>query len=137
MPAPGPAPRPAPGCSAEPGIASSAAASKPARLKRRKQFLEAARSGRKAAIGGVVLQARARDDNDTVRVGFTVTRKVGNAVVRNRSRRRLKEAARLVMQEHAMNGFDLVLIGRDSTRRRAFTVLQQDIRRALERTKVL
>lgn len=110
---------------------------KPGRLKRRSQFLEAAKSGRKAAVGGVVLQALPRADADPARLGFTVTKRVGNAVVRNRSRRRLKEAVRLLLNEHPLAGVDLVLIGRDSTRSREFLKLQSDIRRALERTGVL
>jgi len=93
-----------------------------------------ASSGKKAAIGGVVLQALARQDTDPARLGFTVTKKVGNAVIRNRTRRRLKEAARLVLAERPVTGVDLVLIGRDSTRKRNFVVLQGDIRRALDRT---
>ncbi len=99
-------------------------------------FLRAASAGKKAAIGGVVLQALARGDRDAARIGFTVTKKVGNAVVRNRTRRRLKEAARLLLRDSPVAGFDLVLIGRDSTRGRNFTALQNDIRRALERTGV-
>ena len=122
MPAQPPAP-PAPGC-------------KPGRLKRRAEFLRAAASGRKAAVGGVVLQALARPDTEPARLGFTVTRKVGNAVVRNRTRRRLKEAARLVLTQRPLTSVDLVLIGRDSTRKRDFMVLQDDIRRALDRTGV-
>jgi ribonuclease P protein component len=110
---------------------------KPGRLKRRSQFLDAAKSGRKAAVGGVVLQALSRADDAPARLGFTVTRKVGNSVVRNRSRRRLKEAVRLVLAAHPVQGIDLVLIGRDSTRKRDFIALQSDIRRALERTGVL
>jgi ribonuclease P protein component len=108
-------------------------AGKPGRLKKRAEFLRAAFVGRKAAVGGVVLQALKRDD-ETVRLGFTVTKKVGNAVVRNRTRRRLKEAARLLLNEMPLTGVDLVLIGRDSTRKRDFRALQADIRRALERT---
>lgn len=109
-------------------------AEKPGRLKRRPEFLRVASSGKKAAVGGVVLQALARPDAGPVRVGFTVTRKVGNAVVRNRTRRRLKEAARLLLAERSVAGIDLVLIGRDSTRKRNFIALQGDIRRALDRT---
>jgi ribonuclease P protein component len=108
-------------------------AGKPGRLKRRAEFLRAASVGKKAAVGGVVLQALRRDDSE-VRLGFTVTKKVGNAVVRNRTRRRLKEAARLLLAESPVAGVDLVLIGRDSTRKRDFRALQADIRRALERT---
>ncbi|HEY0425694.1 MAG TPA: ribonuclease P protein component [Rhodopila sp.] len=117
-------------------------AAKPGRLKRRAEFLRVAASGRKAAVGGVVLQAMRRTDTQPVRLGFTVTKKVGNAVIRNRTRRRLKEAARLLLSQpallsqQAVAGFDLVLIGRDSTRKRNFILLQGDIRRALERTGV-
>lgn len=118
-----------------PALPCSAGTAKPGRLKRRAEFLRVAQ-GKKAAVGGVVLQALPRNDDAPVRLGFTVTKKVGNAVVRNRSRRRLKEAARLLLREHPVKGFDLVLIGRDSTRKRDFTVLQSDIKRALERTGV-
>jgi len=107
---------------------------KPGRLKRRREFLRAASLGKKAAVGGVVLQALLRLDEMPVRLGFTVTKKVGNAVVRNRTRRRLKEAARLFLANHPVVGADLVLIGRDSTRKRNFITLQDDIRRALQRT---
>ena len=57
------------------------------------------------------------------RLGFTVTKKVGNAVIRNRTRRRLKEAARLLLRERVVVGVDLVVIGRDGTRARPFTLL--------------
>jgi ribonuclease P protein component len=109
----------------------------PGRLKRRAEFLHAAAAGRKAAVGGVVLQALTRADDGPARLGFTVTRKVGNAVIRNRTRRRLKEAVRLLLREHPVTGRDLVLIGRDSTRKRNFKALQGDLRKALERTGAL
>ncbi|HET6306589.1 MAG TPA: ribonuclease P protein component [Rhodopila sp.] len=112
------------------------AAGEPGRLKRRPEFLRVASSGKKAAVGGVVLQALQRSDNAPARLGFTVTKKVGNAVIRNRTRRRLKEAARLLLAAQPVTGADLVLIGRDSTRKRNFIALQGDIRRALERTGV-
>ncbi len=88
---------------------------RPERLKRRADFLRVAAKGRKAPVHGLVLQALARDDAGPARVGFTVTRKIGNAVVRNRARRRLKEAARLLLREARPTGVDLVLIGRDAT----------------------
>ena len=62
-----------------------------------------------------------------------MTKKVGNAVIRNRTRRRLKEAARMVLAGQDLHGTDLVLIGRDATRSRRFTALQEDLRRALAR----
>ncbi len=92
----------------------------PQRLKRRAEFLRVASKGRKAPVHGLVLQALARDDDAPARIGFTVTKKVGNAVVRNRTRRRLKEAARLLLRERRVSGVDLVVIGRDATRRRDF-----------------
>ena len=80
---------------------------------------------------GMVVQALPRDNQGAVRLGFTVTKRIGNAVVRNRIRRRLKEAARLVLAEHPVSGIDLVLIGREGTRARDFEALQNDLRRAL------
>lgn len=85
---------------------------------------------------GLVLQAMARPDGAAARIGFTVTKKVGNAVVRNRTRRRLKEAARLQLQEQPVSGVDLVMIGRDGTRSRDFRLLRDDIRRALAKAGV-
>ena len=108
----------------------------PQRMKRRAEFLRAASGGRKSAQPGLVLQARPRADDAPARVGFTVTKKVGNAVVRNRARRRLREAARLVLREHPVSGVDLVLIGREGTGARPFAALQDDLRRALARTGV-
>jgi ribonuclease P protein component len=107
-----------------------------ARLKRRSEFLRVASKGRKAAFPGLVMQALPRDDGAQLRLGFTVTKKVGNAVVRNRTRRRLREAARLVLRDCDAIGADLVLIGRDTTRTRPFALLMEDIRRALTRLGV-
>lgn len=104
------------------------------RLRRRAEFLRVASKGRKAPVHGLVLQALARDDEGVARVGFTVTKKVGNAVVRNRTKRRLREAARLVLRDAALRGVDLVLIGRDTTRTRPFPLLLDDLRRALVKT---
>ena len=103
----------------------------PGRLKRRAEFLRVASKGRRAPVHGLVLQALARADAAPARLGFTVTQKVGNAVIRNRTRRRLKEAARLLLRDHPVHGVDLVLIGRDATRARPFPELIDDFRRAL------
>ncbi len=109
----------------------------PRRLKQRADFVRLAKTGRKAVTHGMVLQASARDDGAAARLGFTVTKKVGNAVIRNRTRRRLKEAARLLLREHPVAGVDLVLIGRDGTRGRPFPELMDDLRRALIKVGVL
>ena len=105
----------------------------PPRLTRRAEFLRVAKSGRKAAVHGLVLQALPRDDTGPARLGFTVTKKVGNAVIRNRTRRRLREAARLLLREQPVQGMDLVLIGRDNTRARPFADLMDDLHRALQK----
>jgi ribonuclease P protein component len=108
----------------------------PIRLKRRAEFLRVASRGRKAAVHGLVLQALLRADEGPARIGFTVTKKVGNAVIRNRTRRRLKEAARLFLREKPVASVDLVVIGRDSTRTRPFPELMDDLRRALAKVGV-
>lgn len=107
---------------------------KPTRLTRRAEFLRVAAKGKKAAMPGLVLQALSREDAAPARLGFTVTKKVGNAVIRNRARRRLREAARLVLREAPLGGVDLVLIGREGTLTRPFAALQDDLRAALGRT---
>lgn len=105
----------------------------PARLKRRAEFLRVAGKGRKIAMPGLVLQTLPRNDDNPARLGFTVTKKVGNAVVRNRTRRRLREAARLLLAAAPVTGADLVLVGRDKTRARPFALLIDDLRQALAR----
>lgn len=107
------------------------------RLTRRAEFLRAARQGRKWATPGLVLQAVAtplvcRSEN-TARLGFTASRKVGNAVIRNRVKRRLREAARAVLDVYGEPGYDYVLIGRPLTATRPFTALLQDLETALKR----
>jgi len=109
----------------------------PGRLKRRADFLRVASKGRKAAVHGLVLQALTQPGSGRARIGFTVTKKVGNAVIRNRTRRRLKEAVRLEMAGHPVSGVDLVVIGRDSTRTRPFLELRDDLRRALRKAAVI
>ncbi len=106
------------------------------RLKRRAEFLRVASKGRKAPSPGLVLQALLRADDAPVRLGFTVTKKVGNAVVRNRTRRRLREAARLLLRDDPAVGADLVLVGRDTTRARPFRLLIDDLRRGLAKLGV-
>jgi ribonuclease P protein component len=81
------------------------------RLRQRADFLAAA-SGAKVATAAFTLQSRERDDKGAVRVGFTVSKKVGNAVERNRVRRRLKEIVRLTAAGKLRSGHDYVLIGR-------------------------
>lgn len=102
------------------------------RLRRRQDFVAAARALH-AAMPGMVVQARDRSDAAAPRVGFTATKKLGNAVVRNRVKRRLRAAARLVLSLEARPGFDYVLIGRAPTVGRSFADLEKDLRHALQR----
>lgn len=81
------------------------------RLKQRADFLAAAK-GAKVPAGAFVLQARERGDGAPARFGFTVSRKVGNAVVRNRVRRRLRDLVRRHAALLPQAGHDYVLIGR-------------------------
>lgn len=104
------------------------------RLKKRIDFLRAAKA-RKSVKRGFVLQARRREDGDApshFRTGFTATKKIGNAVVRNRARRRLKEAARLIFPGKAALGHDYVLIARGLTPTIKFDDIVQDLKRALD-----
>ena len=111
----------------------------PKRLKYRRQFLHVARKGRKYATLGLVLQARKRSQLDTeigkdeIRVGFTVSRKVGKAVLRNRARRRLRAATEIVLKEHGLGGYDYVVIGRAKTPGRQFGALIEDLDFALKK----
>lgn len=111
------------------------AAPGPQRLKKRWEFLRASARGKRAARPGLVLQALAVPE-PSLRLGFTVTKKIGNAVNRNRARRRLKEAARLTLPDMALSGWDLVLIGRDATAERPFPLLIEDLRAALRQAGV-
>ena len=89
---------------------------------------------------GFVLQAApapAELGRPGARVGFTVSRKVGNAVVRNRVRRRLREIAREVIPAQARPDLDYVLVGRQAALGRDFAVLRQDLVEALKRLKAL
>jgi ribonuclease P protein component len=105
------------------------------RLKARRDFLKAAK-GRKWAAPGLVLQAqvqsRAQSDPDAVaRIGFTVTKKVGKAHIRNRAKRRLRSVATDVLALGARPGYDYVLIGRAGTISRSYSDLTNDLETAL------
>jgi ribonuclease P protein component len=102
------------------------------RLRLRRDFLAAAR-GKSCALPGVVVQMRVREDQDAARIGFTVTKKLGNAVTRNRIRRRLRAAASLALPGLARDGHDYVLIGRQGTIARDFGALKDDLTAALQR----
>jgi ribonuclease P protein component len=126
------------------------------RLMRREDFLRVAAARRRWVTPAFILQARERSREGTnvaidaatvtssnpafvdrtireVRVGFTVSRKVGNAVVRNRVRRRLRAAVDAVLPERAAPGFDLVLVGRNGGLTHPFERIKQDLAVALNK----
>ncbi|MCH8926344.1 MAG: ribonuclease P protein component [Proteobacteria bacterium] len=119
------------------------------RLRTRPDFLKVAAEGAKWVTPGLILQARRRPppaaagtgkaaarkpiEEDEVRVGFTVSRKVGNATRRNRARRRLRAVATEVLPELGRPGCDYVLIGRARTLDRPYAELVEDLRQALGR----
>jgi ribonuclease P protein component len=111
----------------------------PPRLTRRAEFLRAAAKGRKAGRPGVLVQAlRDQAAGDApLRVGFTATKKLGGAVVRNRAKRRLREAVRLTLGGAPLPGWQLVLVARDATATRPFPALLGDLRGALRQAGVL
>jgi len=128
------------------------------RLRRRREFLRVARGRRKWAAPGLVLQAReaagdsdkareaagdsdkthdANCDDAEVRIGFTASRKIGNAVARNRAKRRLRAAVDEVMPACAAPGIDYVIIARGATLTRHYADLLADLKTALRRVGAL
>lgn len=126
------------GSTANPGNNPPAVSLRLQVLKNRADFLRASRASH-VAMPGFVMQMRKRQpgetpDPDLVRVGFTCSKKVGNAVARNRAKRRLREIARLALPMLGRPGHDYVLIGRrTATATLPFTQLQSDLTRALVR----
>ena len=101
-------------------------------LTKRREFLFVAK-GTFVRAEGLLLQARQRDDDETgLRVGFTCSKKVGNAVARNRAKRRLREVARQMLSLYGRLGWDYVLIGKaKKTEERPFDELCKDLKKSL------
>ncbi len=119
-------------CQPEPNAPQTG--SQPQVLTKRRDFV-AASHGRRQGTLGIHLQGLRRDDgSDLMRVGFTCSKKVGNAVARNRAKRRLRAVARIVLPLHGRPGWDYVLVGRAGvTGTLPFTQLQADLIRAIDR----
>lgn len=102
-------------------------------IRKRRDFVAAARSGEKLVAKSVIMQVRDRGDGDAPRFGVTATRKIGDSVVRNRAKRRLRELARSVLAEHGRPGHDYVLIARHGTPDHPWAAMQGDCGRLLAR----
>jgi ribonuclease P protein component len=108
----------------------------PKTLLRRADFLRVAAARRRYITPGFILQAAFQPEDSAQpapRVGYTASRKVGGAVVRNRAKRRLRAIVRELMPALAQDGVDYVLIARQETPQRDFAKLQEDLRQALKR----
>ncbi|GAA3736625.1 ribonuclease P protein component [Sphingorhabdus rigui] len=100
-------------------------------IKKRSDFLAANRGKRYATPGFVLLVRDRRDDSPAIRLGITITKKVGNAVIRNRMRRRFRALAQEMLADKGKAGADHILIGRDSGIERDFDALRADMVKAL------
>ena len=109
-------------------------------LKKRSEFLRVASTHLSQVTPGLILQCRKHTLKETqssklaaLRLGFTVSKKVGNSVIRNRVKRRLKAAAQAILPTKAVPHLDLVIIGRQNTFKRSFPNLLTDLEKALKK----
>jgi ribonuclease P protein component len=104
-------------------------------LSKRRDFLAANRGKRAAMPGFVLLQRDRKDDDSSVRLGITVTKKIGNAVVRNRMKRRFRALGREILPASGKAGMDLVLIGRKGGVERDYDALRREFSKALDKLR--
>lgn len=100
-------------------------------LKASQDFKRIAKHGQKRVTPAFIMQINKTEASAGFRLGLTVSRKVGNAVVRNRAKRRLREMVRLHLQQNNLDGFEVVLIGRAATPSYDFARMQRDFAAAL------
>ena len=106
-------------------------------LKRRAQFLHVAAARRYFVAPSLLLQVCVNSEaGKTIRVGYTASRKVGNAVVRNRAKRRLRAAVEEVMPSHGVLGCDYVIIARLAITKQPFRAIQVDLKTAMKKLNV-
>jgi len=121
-----------------PSMSKHDKASRPERLKNRRDFLRVAKTGKKWVAPGLIVQVdphASEEPSDVMRIGFTVSKKVGNAVVRNRIRRRLRAAADEVLPAEGRLGRDYVVICRRAALKRPFADLTQDLKIAVNKAE--
>ena len=109
---------------------------KPGRLTKRPEFLCVAKDGQKWVSDHVIVQAL-NTDTDKPRFGFTATKKIGNAVTRNRAKRRLRAAVDQIVKDHDIQSADIVLIARDTTAICEWDDLIKNLTWCLKRLKVI
>ena len=100
----------------------------PQRMKKRRMFLKATHNGKKFVAKNMILQVVSQEETKEARLGFTVTKKMGKAVVRNRIRRRLREVARFVFKKYAVQGYDYVIVARVGALEEDFKILQKELK---------
>ncbi len=126
-------PLPHPDADPQPKDAGKAAFRMADTLRKRADFLAAARAKRQG-MPAFLLQARVRGDEAGPRIGYTCSKKLGNAVMRNRAKRRLRALAREVLPGRAKDGWDYVLVGRpEATVSRDFAAMRADLIAALDK----
>ncbi len=106
-------------------------------IKKRADFVAAQAGERAGTPSFLLVRGKKPNGSGRMRVGFTVTKKVGKAVLRNRIRRRLREAARQIFKEMGECGYDYVLIARPAAETREFALLLDDMKRGLLRLAAL
>lgn len=105
-------------------------------IKASPEFQRIARQGQKWHGSAFIMLLLKKNDGASFRLGLTASRKVGNAVVRNRAKRRLREMVRLFLQERPLSGFDLVLIARTAAASRDFAAMVTEFESGLKALKV-
>ncbi len=103
-------------------------------LLKRADFLAVAKAGKRYVTPAFILQAYPQHSSDTIRFGIVVTKKIGNAVVRNRGKRRLRALAKACLNAHGHPGCDYVLVARDEILTRDFSKMLKELEKALGKT---
>ncbi|MFC3052275.1 ribonuclease P protein component [Kordiimonas pumila] len=101
------------------------------RLTKRPEYLAVAATRRKWVTPSFILQAKPAASDSQPRTGYTVSKKVGNAVIRSKARRRLKEASRTIMAANGQPGWEYVFVGRQAAFDYPFEKMKADIKWAL------
>lgn len=108
-----------------------------ATLKASSDFQRIAGKGKRWSCSSFILQALRCDGGAPLRFGLTASRKVGNAVVRNRAKRRLREIVRMYCKDHPVTGWEIVLIAKTSAASADFALMQSDFEKGLKAAGVV